>query len=763
MSVRALLLVLALALGAAPLRAAAQGATTVDLPTGPITIEAESLQIRKGRVLEASGGVLVTAPGIRARAASLTYDRVTGMVDITGGVTLELIADGDVATLVAASATLDSKTRAGVIRDATLQGAGLTLHGERVSRTESGNFRIDEGRFSPCACPAGKPSWEITATRITARESGVAILQGGVLRAKGIPIFFLPLGFAPFSSDRASGFLSPDFRPGGNDGLIATLPFYVAIAPRWDLVVEPGFNAARGPFVGTTARFANSRGRGEVSVVYHKDDKIKDSAARVPGNPEDYPRDRWFTSARISEHLGRGYQGKARVELAGDDRYNFDFGSSLMERSRSEYETNLFVERRDGILGVVAGSTYYQDLRIVGSAGLTEPTPYNSAQTVSRLGAVDASAAGLPLLGRSGLGIALDLEGQYDFFNNISSPQGSFRRGGELSGTPRRQVQHVRFAPAVTTPISLMNDGVRVVGVLGARGDASSDPFGEDDRLRLAPEVGADARAELRRTFGSATRVQHRVGPLVRWRYVPEVIGGDFGGAAPTSANARTNLTSFESPVDMPVAGNRVEFGISNRLLYRHRAARSFPVRELVELVILERFHPDRPEEGETVANLDLRTGPLRLDLDAVFDNATGSTTSAGGRAATRADAPEGISLDYAYDPRRSSHQGTGGAWLELAELTTGEGRFARAMQTLTVESGARYDFQVDNFLAVSGGIQYESPCNCWGMRIGAAQEADRRVLKLGNLRTPVTDVRFSIDLHPPKGVRRRPEAPGGR
>ena len=69
----------------------------------------------------------------------------------------------------------------------------------------------------------------------------------------------------------------------------------------------------------------------------------------------------------------------------------------------------------------------------------------------------------------------------------------------------------------------------------------------------------------------------------------------------------------------------------------------------------------------------------------------------------------------------------------------------------------------IDKSLAISGGIQYESPCNCWGMRIGAAQESDRRVLKLGGLRTPVTDVRFSIDLHPPNGVRRTPEAPGGR
>lgn len=730
--------------------ARAQETTSIaELPEGPIRIEAENLEVRKGRIVEATGGAVVSGPGLKIRAERVAYDRLAGQVELDGGVVVEVRASGEDARLTATSGTFDLRTRAGVLRDAELTGAGMTLKGERIARTESGTYRIEEARFSPCACETGRPSWEITATRVSVRPSGIAILQGGVLRARGVPVFFLPIGVAPYSSSRASGFLSPQFRPGGTDGLVASVPFYVAVSPRWDLTVEPGLNAVRGPFVGATARGASDGGRGELSVVYHADRKIKDQAAVLPGDPSDYPTDRWYANARSQHALARNWVGKARIELAGDDRYAFDFGQSLMERSRSEYENNVFAERRDGILGVVLGSSYYQDLRILGSGGVTGNAPYNSAQTVSRMGWVDASASGLPLLGNAGLGAYADVEGQYELFNNISSPQGSFRRGGELGGAPRRQVQHAQFRPAIVTPLSLLGDGVRMSTIVAARGDLSADPLGADSRARLAPELGGDLRAEWRRTFGTTTRVQHRVGPVARWRWTPSILGDE--------------LTSFEDPRFRPVEGHRVEVGISNRILYRRRTAEFAPVRELIEVMLLERFRPDGPEDGETVLNLDLRTGPLRLDLDAGMDNATGRVSSAGGRAATRADAPEGISLEYAYDPSQLSHQGTGGGWLKLAELVRGEGRFARAMRTLTFETGARYDFQARDFLSVTAGLAYESPCGCWGVRFGAAQETDRRYIRVGGWRSPITDVFFSIDLHPPRSLRRFVQAPGGR
>src|SRR5207237_1249529 len=109
-------------------------------------------------------------------------------------------------------------------------------------------------------------------------------------------------------------------------------------------------------------------------------------AQALTGNPQDYSRQRWYASARLTQQIGRGLDGKARIDLAGDDRYEYDYGLSQMERSRPEFENNVFLEAKNKVLSVVAGSTYYQDLRIIGSAG-----PYNSAQTVSRLGGVDAN------------------------------------------------------------------------------------------------------------------------------------------------------------------------------------------------------------------------------------------------------------------------------------------------------------------------------------------------------------------------------------
>jgi lipopolysaccharide export system protein LptA len=755
------------------------------LPEGPIHVEAAHLEVLHGRVVTATGGVDLVAPGVKAHADTIIYDRVAGTVDISGNVRVRLLAQGfetpnDVqeATLSADSATFDVRTRAGVLRNAVIEGAGIRLQGKRITRSQSGNYRVDEARFSPCGCKNGTASWEITASRLSARTSGIAILQGGVLRAKGFPVFYLPIGFAPYSSERSTGFLSPQFLEAGRaDGVIVTLPFYVAVAPNWDLTVEPGNIEKRGPFVGATGRLANSRGRAETTFVYHRDGEVRRLADELSGNPQDYSPARWFASGRVTQQIGRGLEGKARVDLASDDRYGFDYGLTQMERSRPEYENNVFLDGRNKVLSVVAGSTYYQDLRIIGSAG-----PYNSAQTVSRLGGLDANLSGAPLLGGSGEALAADADASYDFFDNVSSPQGSFHRGGELEATPRRQVQHVRVHPMFMTPLSLLDDGIRLTTVVGAIADASADPLGGDPRGRFAPQIGADARMEWRRTFEptGGLKLQHRVGPFLRWRYVPELFGDrnltSFEDTACRGRPPGDRTGSFLPCGDLPSPGHQIDVGLSNRLFYRSGSDRTegLPVRELIELEVLERFFPSGPKNGESVVNLDLRTGPLRLDLDGALDNDHGQVTTAGGRAATRSDAPEGVSIEYAYAPDRGSHQATGGGWLKLAEITgSGTGTFSRVLQTLTLEGAARYDFNATanhaygRSLSTTGGAAYESPCGCWGVRFGAAQETDREgLLKYSwqhdDRSVPITSVRFSIDLHPPTTIRRFTSAPGG-
>ena len=151
------------------------------------------------------------------------------------------------------------------------------------------------------------------------------------------------------------------------------------MSPRWDITVEPGIFEKRGAYASIGGRLAHPRGRSEATVFYHADRKIKGDAEALTRNPDDYSTNRWYATGRVTEDFGRGYVGKARIDLAGDDRYNFDYGPSILERSRPEYENNIFVERRDGIIGLIAGTTYYQDLRIVGSTGIDGPAPYNSA------------------------------------------------------------------------------------------------------------------------------------------------------------------------------------------------------------------------------------------------------------------------------------------------------------------------------------------------------------------------------------------------
>src|SRR5205823_5797047 len=57
-------------------------APLVEMPLGPVRVKAHHLEVTHARILTAEGGVEFAAPGLKARAGKIVFDRVTGIVEI---------------------------------------------------------------------------------------------------------------------------------------------------------------------------------------------------------------------------------------------------------------------------------------------------------------------------------------------------------------------------------------------------------------------------------------------------------------------------------------------------------------------------------------------------------------------------------------------------------------------------------------------------------------------------------------------------------
>ena len=122
----------------------------------------------------------------------------------------------------------------------------------RADRTQ-GNYTVfNNGVYTacePCKDDAKKPPlWQVRAARII-HDQGEKMLY---FEDATIDFFGLPLAYFPFMSTpdptvkRKTGFLFPTFTSGTAYGVGVTLPYYLALAPNYDLTLYPTYTSQQG-------------------------------------------------------------------------------------------------------------------------------------------------------------------------------------------------------------------------------------------------------------------------------------------------------------------------------------------------------------------------------------------------------------------------------------------------------------------------------------------------------------------------------------
>jgi LPS-assembly protein len=204
-----------------------------------------------------TGDVELYFQGRTLQADRVTYDRGTGRVFAEGNARLTE-AGGAVVTGSRFELTDDFKNgfieSLRVEQTVTMQGQTVRARfsAPRAERIEGEQTVFDRGIYTACeACkdaPERPPLWQVKAARIIHNNSEKTIYyENASLEIAGIPVAYMPYFWTPDPTvKRKTGFLAPRYVSSPSLGVGRSIPFFWAIAPNYDLTVEPTFLTRQG-------------------------------------------------------------------------------------------------------------------------------------------------------------------------------------------------------------------------------------------------------------------------------------------------------------------------------------------------------------------------------------------------------------------------------------------------------------------------------------------------------------------------------------
>lgn len=255
-------------------------------------------------------------------AENATYDRAQRNITASGTVAY---TDPDV-TVFGEDAEINTEsqeirfTSAGFnIPQRPARGAAdeISIRGDQTMDLSSVNFTT---------CPEGQTDWELMAKEIGFDiDEGFGTARGVRLEFKGVPIIYAPYMTFPIDDRRKSGLLTPRFSQRDRTGLDISAPYYLNLAPNYDMTLEPRYMSKRGVQLNTEFRYLLPRSDGRVNVEYLPDDSETDSR-------------RSYMTYDHQTLFERGWRIVASLADVSDDAYFEDLGNSQTVASQTNLD-----------------------------------------------------------------------------------------------------------------------------------------------------------------------------------------------------------------------------------------------------------------------------------------------------------------------------------------------------------------------------------------------------------------------------------------
>lgn len=291
--------------------------------SGPIDIEADTMNGLTSKTLDAEGNVKVRRGDMRLGADKVQVDLEDNRVKADGHVTLDRAGDRFTGTQL----DLDTSDYTGFLLSPTYFLSRTQAGGKAERMNFLGENKLSAQQITYSSCTAAEGDllpWELTATRLRADiDANDGLAEGAVLRFYGVPILAAPVLSFPVTDARKSGWLPPQIGGASNAGLEVAVPYYWNIAPNRDMTLTPTYSSRRGPGLQTEYRYLEPTFRGEVGTYLLPNDQVagRDRWALRVDHAQQW-RQRWFLDANVLRVSDDAYWNDGLRGLTYSNRVN---------------------------------------------------------------------------------------------------------------------------------------------------------------------------------------------------------------------------------------------------------------------------------------------------------------------------------------------------------------------------------------------------------------------------------------------------------
>jgi LPS-assembly protein len=266
--------------------------------------------------------------GLEIKADRIQYNPNENSVNVSGN--LHLIGkDNEVR---ASEAQIEFVKQTGVFKDASIfwKKNNLSISADLIEKTAKEIYHIEDGKFTTCNVEEKKaPDWSIWARDIKISLNDSAKLKHATFRIKDVPVFYLPYLPLPIGNDKKkSGFLFPEYSTSQRNGTGVIIPFFINLAPSFDMTVYPGYYSERGTVLAGEFRYAagyNSRGTFMLNYLDENtgDDYKSDGILRTNSN-------RYWFRGKADHDFGNRLVAKLDLDVVSDRDYLQEFKKGII-------------------------------------------------------------------------------------------------------------------------------------------------------------------------------------------------------------------------------------------------------------------------------------------------------------------------------------------------------------------------------------------------------------------------------------------------
>ncbi len=223
------------------------------LPDPNLIVHANRSSLSADSLSDLSGSVLIEQGWLTLSAESVQYN---GNAHTIKSDAESLFRDADIFLIKSQRAQYNLDTDIGSFEDTEFSLPRQSSRGRaRSIEVEQQNLAtLRSSRYT--GCPAGHEDWVLQSSTLRIdQDQGLATANNAMLRFFDVPVFYMPYFRFPIDKQRRSGFLMPTFGQNQNSGLDLRLPFYVNLAPNYDLTLVPRYLSKRGTQLGGDVRY----------------------------------------------------------------------------------------------------------------------------------------------------------------------------------------------------------------------------------------------------------------------------------------------------------------------------------------------------------------------------------------------------------------------------------------------------------------------------------------------------------------------------